>query len=172
MATLVLLILYSLGFQFIITTEGTKMLAFMKQIESANLEFRTLVGVWPHVAAANKTPVDNILVLVEPSAVENRYSGRAGNLLSEAQVIDGIVRHPFGTGGMVMQMAVEENGRPYMLIIMTNVPVATFEDADRRQDGSVNWTEGRLQTDEDPASNSTVTVTYLANAMDTAVVQK
>ncbi|MBI1363865.1 MAG: hypothetical protein GC134_07745 [Proteobacteria bacterium] len=172
MATLVLLILYSLGFEFIVTTEGTKMMAFMRQIEGANQEFRASVGVWPHVAVAQQTPVDNLMALVDPSYLQSKYQDKSKNYLTEAEVVDGVVRHPFGKGGTIMQMPVEEQGRAYMLIIMTDVPVNTYEDADRREDGSVSWTEGRLQTDEDPGKNSTVTVTYLANQMDAAVAPR
>jgi len=169
MAALVLLILYSLGWQFIITTDGAKMLAYMKQIETANMEFRTKVGAWPNAAVVDQNPVDNILALIDPNVLTEKLRKKSENLMAEAEIVDGVLRHPFGTGGTVMQTVVKDQGNDYLLIVMTDIPVNTFEDADRREDGVVDWTSGRLQTDEDPATSQTVTVTYLANRLDTPV---
>lgn len=166
MATLVLLIMYSVGFTFMLASDGTKMLAYLRQIESANYEFRSAVGLWPHEAVVSERPEDAILVLTSPDLVTERFRDRARNLLPELRIVDGIPSHPFGKGGTVSQLVVMEEGTPYLLVVLTNVPADTWEQAERRADGVADHRAGRLQTDEDPATNAVVTVTYLANQID------
>lgn len=166
MAALVLLIMYSVGFTFMLASDGTKMLAYMRQIEAANFEFRSAVGLWPHEAIAADSPEDAILVLTNPELVIEKFRSNARNLLPELKIVDGVPTHPFGNGGTVSQLVVMEEGTPHLLVVLTNVPSETWEQAERRADGVADARAGRLQTDEDPAINTVVTVTYLANQID------
>jgi hypothetical protein len=160
---LVLLIMYTMGLELITQTEGTKLLAYAKQIEQANQSFHTKMRAWPHEAIDDPSPEHSVLALVDPTILKGNYAEKGEAILEAAEVEDDRVIHRFGKGGTILQSVVKEDGRDYILIIFTNVPVATWEQADEKEDGRADPFAGRIQTEDDPGQSPTVTVTYLAN---------
>lgn len=194
-AILITLVIITVGWTLINRTSGTKAAAQLKQVEDANASFYSSVKMWPHTglgASTNATPSNNMLAITNWSAVSGTLgtngvdTSQIRNQLPGYKVTGSNVYHGLGNGlGIVTQQGIKVGSDNYMVVMLTQVPVADANEADKAIDGSIDNTTGRVQYSNSTAcfgtggysstatytppsaaiTTSTVTLCYLANTI-------
>lgn len=129
----------------------TEAVALYKQIEAANLKFYQDHGYWPH-EATDGNPAANVVVLMDRKAATQAYLSQSGFrplIQADMDVTETgqVVRHRYGAGGAVRQMAVQDGTDADFryIISMDNLSKAEARELDEKVDGKFNPNAGRLQ---------------------------
>ncbi|MCA6254336.1 MAG: hypothetical protein IM662_14295 [Phenylobacterium sp.] len=167
-AILVTMIIGSVGWDLLSRAGGTKLSSHLRQFETANGQFYAKHSLWPHQCAAGP---DSFGALISKDALD--VSLMPGfdpdtdfeNLLPsyEFPAGGGTVQHNFGSGGDITMDVQRFSEQDYLVIRMTSIPKAEFEEADEGIDGALNASEGRLQGTD---NGSTYDLVYYANVVN------